>query len=303
LRWQRFAAFSDFALATKMSLLTEKGDSATFSLSASFRPRKSLFVHPPQSRTPNAASAPKANAPRKIVILDDHPLFREGLAQFINRQKGLACCASVGSSAEAMKVIPRDNPDLVIVDLRLNREDGLQVIKTIKLQFPELAVLVLSQFSEETYGERALRAGAAGYVMKEEATEEVLEAIRTVLRGEIYASRTLAFSALRKLIREKPSQAGPGPDRLSDRELQVFEMIGQGKTTKDIAADLSLSPKTVETYRENIKHKLGLSGGAELTQAAAAWTRSSMPNAPRHSRENLSKAAPPLERHDQETSP
>jgi DNA-binding NarL/FixJ family response regulator len=208
----------------------------------------------------------------KVVIVDDHPLFREGLLHFINRQKGLVCCGSAATSIEAAELIAKEKADLVILDLRLGNEDGLQVIRTFKTKFPDLAVLVLSQFSETTYGERALRAGASGYVMKEEATDNVLEAIRTVLRGDIYASRNLAFAALRKAIHEKPTQVAPGPDRLSDRELQVFEMIGQGKTVKQIAFTLNLSPKTIETYRENIKHKLGLANGSELNRTAASWS-------------------------------
>lgn len=208
----------------------------------------------------------------KVVVVDDHPLFREGVQHFLNRQKGLICCAAVGSSAEAVEVVEREKADLVTLDLRLGDEDGLQVIRTLKTRFPELNVLVLSQFSETTYGERALRAGASGYVMKEEATEVVLEAIRTVLRGDIYASRNLAFAALKKVIHEKPSQGTAGPDRLSDRELQVFELLGQGRRVREIAEFLKLSPKTIETYRENIKHKLGLANGAELNRAATAWS-------------------------------
>lgn len=212
----------------------------------------------------------------KIVIVDDHPLFREGLAAFINRQKGLVCCASVATSTEAMDAVTREKADLVTMDLRVRHEDGLQVIKNFKTRFPTVGVLVISQFSETTYGERALRAGANGYVMKEEPTEHVLEAIQTVLRGDIYASRSLAFAALRKLIHEKPTQSAPGPDRLSDRELQVFELIGHGRTIKEIAAKFELSPKTVETYRENIKNKLAIANAAELSRAAAEWIHASM---------------------------
>src|SRR4051812_12198897 len=151
-----------------------------------------------------------ATAKHKIVIVDDHPLFRDGLFQLINRQKEMVCCGSTGNSADAIEVIEREKAELVVLDLRLGEEDGLQVIRTIKTRFSELRVLVLSQFSETTYGERALRAGANGYVMKEEASEHVLDAIRTVLRGDIYASRSLAFAALRKVIFDKPSNAAVG---------------------------------------------------------------------------------------------
>jgi DNA-binding NarL/FixJ family response regulator len=238
---------------------------------------KRVSIPPPCTRTElrPSVNVNMASQAHKIVIVDDHPLFREGLLHFINSQKGLFCCGSVDTSEDALAAIDRHKAELVILDLRLRTEDGLQVIRTLKVKYPEVAVLVLSQFNEATYGERALRAGASGFVTKEDAPEQVLEAIRTVLRGDIYASRNLAFAALKRLVHEKPGQqASPGPERLSDRELQVFEFIGRGRSIKEIAAVLNLSPKTIETYREHIKNKLALGSAAELARTATTWIES-----------------------------
>jgi len=210
--------------------------------------------------------------PRKrILIADDHPLLREGLMQFINRQENLLCCAEADSGASTYSAVQQHRPDLLLLDLRLRGEDGLELIKFLKSQFAELLILVISQGDETIYAERALRAGARGYIMKEEASDEVLCAISAVLNGEIYLSRKMALRLAEKSIECRPATVGPGVDSLTDRELQVFQLLGSGLTTRQIATKLNLSFKTIESYRENIKHKLGLAGATELVRCATSW--------------------------------
>jgi DNA-binding NarL/FixJ family response regulator len=218
----------------------------------------------------------KSPAPKRarILIADDHQFFRDGLADFINRQKSLICCASVADSAGIRSALENDRPDILLLDLRLGAEDGLELIKALRHERPALPILVLSQYSEDIYGERALRAGAQGYLMKEEAANEVLTAIQTVLGGQMYASQRFAMLSLQKSIAHRKSPTcGSGIDSLSDRELQVFQLLGNGRSTRQIAEDLKLSVKTVETYRENIKHKLGFPDAAALRQGATEWAQ------------------------------
>ncbi|MEO5801926.1 MAG: response regulator transcription factor [Verrucomicrobiota bacterium] len=217
---------------------------------------------------------------KRIFVVDDHPLFREGLVQFINRQDDLACCGEASSAASAQATVASPNPDLVILDLRLENSDGLELIKNFQAQYPALPVLVLSQMDENLYAERALRAGAKGYVMKSEATEEVLTAVRTVLGGDLYVSRKISILILHRLLEAKPEGRNKGVDCLTDRELQVFQMVGAGMNTKKVASNLSLSTKTIETYRENIKNKLGLRNAKELVDEATQWVRGAAPNEP-----------------------
>ena len=207
----------------------------------------------------------------RVLIVDDHPLYRQGLRRFIEAQAELACCGEADSPQSARQIAQETKPDLVILDLSLKREDGLELLKNLVAAAPSLRVLVLSQKDESAHAEPVLRAGALGYIMKEEATEELLTAVRTVLRGEIYVSRRLAAVILKKFLRGTP---GDGiSDKLSDRELQVFQFLGAGLSTRDIATQLHLSVKTVETHRENIKHKLALDDSPSLVQAAQQWIK------------------------------
>ena len=208
---------------------------------------------------------------RRILVVDDHPLLRAGLIQFIERQEDMICCGEADSAATTQSAVANQKPDLVLLDFRLRSEDGLELIKSLKARFPKLPVLIISQCDELLYAERVLRAGACGYIMKEEATEEVLFAIRSVLGGELYLSRKLAIRLVQKNIETRPATTGPGLDSLTDRELQVFQMLGAGLNTRHIAERLNLSLKTIETYRENIKHKLGLAGAADLMRYATNW--------------------------------
>src|SRR5205814_3515260 len=225
------------------------------------------------------ASKP-AKKPR-VLVADDHPLFREGLVQLINRETDLCCCGETDTVAATQTAVASLKPDLLVLDLRLKDGDGLELIKTLKSRFPKLAILVVSQHDETLYAERALRAGAMGYVMKEEAAEEVRLAVRTLLKGDLFVSRKMSVLALHKLLNNVADSRGNYIERLTDRELQVFQLLGAGKGTADIAGELKLSPKTIETHRENIKHKLGLRNAVDLLCHAVHWVHGDSPADPR----------------------
>jgi len=212
----------------------------------------------------------------RLLLVDDHPMVRNGLAELINRTSDLVCCGEVGTAFEAQQAAAELKPDLVLLDLRLSQGDGLELLKVYKSHFPSLKVLVLSQLDELTYAERTLRAGAMGYVMKENATNDILSAIRQVLAGGIYVSSQLNELAVRRMAgtHDKADNASPSSmDILTDRELQVFELLGKGESTRKIADALHLSLKTIESHRENIKRKLGLRDAAALVHRATLWKR------------------------------
>lgn len=206
----------------------------------------------------------------RVFIVDDHPIVRLGLIRLINAQPELEFAGEAESGPEALEALDGANPGLIIVDLALKGMDGIELIKEIRKRYELLPVLVLSMLDETVYAERALRAGATGYVMKQAATETLLEAIRRVLRGEVYVSESMTSRILRQLATGRSESGSPVED-LSDRELQVFRMIGQGQSTREVAEELKLSIKTIETYRENIKKKLGLSSASELVHRAVEW--------------------------------
>lgn len=216
---------------------------------------------------------------RRILVADDHPLFREAVVQLINREADLSCCGQAATGAATVQKVIQEQPDLVILDLRFPDGNGLDLIKVLKNHCPHLAVLVLSQLEEGLYAERALRAGALAYLMKDEVAEEVREAIRTVLQGQMYVSRKMAVRLVQKRLEKPAEDEGSDVARLSNRELRIFEMIGAGKSTREIATALSLSPKTIEAHRENIKHKLALPDAASLQQRAVRWV-AGQPDAP-----------------------
>ncbi len=210
----------------------------------------------------------------KIIIVDDHPIIRQGLAELINNEPDLIVCGQAEDAHEALVKIKESEPDMVIVDISLKETSGMELIKDIKVQYPNLPVLVLSMHDEALYAERMLRAGAKGYVMKAEATEKVIVAIRKILSGQIYVSDKMAAKMVRKLVGGGPDTGVSAIERLSDRELEVFRLIGQGYGTRQIAERLHLSIKTIETYREHIKEKLNLADASELLQYAIQWTHS-----------------------------
>lgn len=212
-------------------------------------------------------------APRKwkVLIIDDHPILRQGITQLINQETDLGVCWDGEDPAKAIEAVDAHHPDIVIVDLSLKNSDGIELIKAVRSQFPDLAVLVLSMFDESLYAERVVRAGARGYIMKEEATSNVLLAIRTVLKGEIYLSAKTKDKLVQNLLTGQPGGTRPAINRLTDRELEVFRLLGQGLGTRQVAEAMRLSVKTVETYRAGIMKKLELNNATELVQRAFHW--------------------------------
>lgn len=218
----------------------------------------------------------KPPAKHHIVIVDDHPIVRQGLAQLIDQEDDLHICGQAEDTPTAMRAIRELNPDLVIVDVSLRAGSGIDLIKDIKAQFPSLPVLTLSMHDEALYAERALRAGAKGYIMKQEATDEVVTAIRRVLAGTVYVSEGMTAKMVGR-ITGGPGEKGTSPvDRLSNRELEVFRLIGEGYGTREMAEKLYLSVKTIETYRAHIKEKLDLQDANELLRAAIRWANAQM---------------------------
>ena len=207
----------------------------------------------------------------RVMIVDDHPIVREGYARLIDRQGDLKVSAEADGNVDAIRKIMDDPPDLVIVDISLKDGSGLELIKDIRVHHEEIKVLVVSMHDESLFAERAIRAGALGYVNKQQATERLIEAIRRVGEGKIYLSSYMTERMLCRSVGSTNYSDESPIDSLSDRELEVFQLIGQGETTRQIADTLHLSPKTVETYRENIKHKLNLENATELTQHAVQW--------------------------------
>ena len=227
------------------------------------------------SLPPNHMSKNRDPEPRdcKVLIVEDHPMFREHLAELIDRELGIVVCGEADNIREAMRLIEETGPDIAIVDITLRGSCGLELLKDIQAKDITLDVLVLSMHDEELYAERSLRAGARGYITKNEASTEVIKAIRCVINGEVYASRELTAKLLDRMTGKGSPPELAGMDKLSDRELEVFQQLGRGKNTLEIAADLTLGESTVETYRTRIKDKLQLRSAAELYLRAGQWVR------------------------------
>jgi len=218
-------------------------------------------------------SDPPISTPRRrrIFLVDDHPLVREGLTNLINGQSDLTVCGEAEDWAGAVDGIAKTRPDIALIDISLKNESGLELVKNLDNQFPLVALIVLSMHDEALYAERALRAGARGYVMKRETTKSVLTCIRRVLEGGVYVSERVVNSMARRLSASSKT-AGTSPvERLSDRELEIFRLLGQGRTTSEIAEDLHLSLKTVQAYCARAKEKFGVSSLGELLRAAIRW--------------------------------
>ena len=222
------------------------------------RPKKSPPVAPTPSR-------------RRVLVVDDHPFMRAGLAQLINRQADLEVCGEAGNTADALRAVRELRPDLVLSDLTMADRGGLEFIKDLQAADASPPVLVVSMHDEAIYAERVLRAGARGYIMKEAGGESLLGAIRQVLRGEIYVSPKQAALVLENLSGRRPRGSDSPIKQLTDREFEVFQLIGQGKSTQDISAQLHLSPKTVDVHRANIKQKLDLKDATALVRHAVRW--------------------------------
>lgn len=207
----------------------------------------------------------------RILLVDDHPIVRQGLAELINNEKDLCVCGTAEDLNKALEAIEALKPDLVIVDISLRGSNGIELLKNIKVRYPKMLVLMLSMHDESLYAVRALRSGASGYIMKQEATEKVLTAVRQVLRGEIYLSEKMEKKMMQQLVGGRAARTGSPLEDLSDRELEVFNLIGQGHGTRQIAEELHLSIKTIESHRAHIKEKLNLKNATELVQYAIQW--------------------------------
>jgi DNA-binding NarL/FixJ family response regulator len=221
---------------------------------------------------PGKAAAPLARPARaRVFVVDDHPIVRQGLAQLINQECDLIVCGEASDSYGALESILKLNPDIIIADISLEGADGIDLLKTIRMRDVRIPVLILSMHDEALYAERALRAGAMGYIMKQEATDKFLLALRAVLRGDIYVSDRMAAKMLRQFVKSPERPTTSPIELLSDRELEVFRLIGQGRGTREIATELHLSVKTVEAYRAHIKEKMTLSTATELVRHAVQW--------------------------------
>jgi DNA-binding NarL/FixJ family response regulator len=207
-----------------------------------------------------------------IVLVDDHPIVRQGLAQLLRQEPDLHVCGEAEDASTALRVVAETSPHLVIVDLSLKSGDGVALIRELRSAHPTLPILVLSMFDDLHHVERALRAGALGYLTKQEASSKVLTAVRQVLRGEIFLTDHVSPSLLKRLLAGEAEGSEPGLGRLSNREVQVLGLIGEGLSTQEIADHLGLSAKTIETYQAHIKDKLGLTDSRKLIQFAIRWT-------------------------------
>jgi DNA-binding NarL/FixJ family response regulator len=225
---------------------------------------------------PTKPSAGKTDAAKsRIFIVDDHTMFREGLRQLIEREPGLMVCGDAPDAIEALTGIRASKPDVVIVDISLAGASGIDLIKDIKAEFDELLVLVVSMHDESLYAERALRAGAMGYVMKHEPAKTVKAAIRKVLGGDMYLSEKMSSSVINRLMRGQTEQPKSPVESLSDRELEVFRLLGQGKGVRQISEALSVTIPTVNSFRNRIKEKMGLKSSTEVMLHAIQWVQES----------------------------
>lgn len=212
---------------------------------------------------------------RRVFLVDDHPVTRSGVAVLINGESDLVVCGETDTAPKALDLIQKLKPDLAVVDISLKTISGIELMKNLKVMMPELPVLVMSMHDESLYAERALRAGARGYVMKQEASEQILTAIRRVLQNELYLSEKMKEKMLHRLVNNKKGdEVVFSIDSLSDREMEVFQLIGNGFSTRQIAATLNLSAKTIDSYREHLKLKLRLETGADLVRHAIQWVKS-----------------------------
>ncbi len=217
-------------------------------------------------------SAPASGNRSRVFIVDDHPVVRRGIVDLMRAHADLEVCGEASDMDEALNIMQGAQPDIAIVDLKLKEGSGLDLIRQMKIRFPQVRVLVSSMYEESLYAERAIRAGASGYVSKNEPPERLLEGVRKILAGKIFLSEEMMDEMLQRIPARQES-APPDPmDTLSDRELQVFELIGQGFSIKEIAGQLNLSPKTIESYRDGLKTKLNMESSRQLAKRAVEWS-------------------------------
>lgn len=223
-----------------------------------------------RKKAANPASAAPDRTRTRVLVVDDHPMMREGLAHLIGDEPDLAVCGTAENAAAALDAVLREKPDLVLADLTLPDKSGLELIKDLRAVRPDIQILVVSMHDESFFAERALRAGARGYIMKHDDGRRLMEAVRRVLGGGVYVSDRIAARILERATGQPRIGASP-VEKLSDREFEVFRLIGEGRTTREIADALHLSAKTIEVHRLNIKQKLGLRNASDLIRAAVRW--------------------------------
>lgn len=226
------------------------------------------------AQRPPCAPGPPGIARRRILVVDDHPMLRQGLAGIINQQSDLVVCCEAGDADDALDRIAAARPDLALVDISMEGKSGLELIKDAHALYPEVPILVISMHDESLYAERVLRAGARGYVMKRAGGEVVLHAIREVLAGRIYVSERMSTQILNNFAGVRAARHTSPIEILTDREFEVFKLMGEGCTTREIAARLHLSTKTVDVYRQHLKEKLGLPNSTSMIQYAVRWVES-----------------------------
>jgi DNA-binding NarL/FixJ family response regulator len=231
---------------------------------------------PPPSNAPIAATNAAADTPRKkrILLVDDHPITRQGMKALIQQQPDLEVCGEADNAPHAVELFGKLTPDLAILDVALKTSNGIELTKNLKAMSPNFPVLIVSMHDENLYAERAIRAGAMGYLMKQEAGEKIIVAIRRLLQGDIYLNEKVKERMLQRFVNKRGDTAQFSIDSLSDREMEVFQLIGNGYSTRQIAQKLNLSTKTIDSYREHLKVKLNLHSGAELVRYAIQWGRS-----------------------------
>lgn len=224
------------------------------------------------SRSADIAGEP-ISAKVRVLLVDDHPITRQGVKALVNQQLNLEVCGEADSAPQALQMVTELRPNLIILDISLPQTNGIELTKQIKALAPEVPILVVSMHDEALYAERAVRAGAMGYVMKEEAGEKVATALQHLLRGEMYLSAKMKQRMLHRFVNKRGEGAEFAIDTLSNREMEVFRLIGNGFSTRQIASQLGLSAKTIDSYREHLKVKLGLDNGADLIRHAIQWVR------------------------------
>lgn len=221
-----------------------------------------------------ASTATPVVAKRRIFLVDDHPITRQGVAVLINQEADLEVCGEADSAPKAFDMLQKAKADLAVVDISLKTTSGIELTKNLKVLLPDLPILIMSMHDESLYAERALRAGAKGYVMKQEASDNILVAIRRILSGELYLSEKMKEKMLHRLVHNRKDEVVFSIDTLSDREMEVFQLIGNGFSTRQIATKLNLSVKTIDSYREHLKLKLHIEKGADLVRHAIQWVKS-----------------------------
>lgn len=216
------------------------------------------------------------NGKTRVFLVDDHPLMRQGIGQLINAQPDMEVCGEADDASSGLKGIEHQKPDAAIIDISLRGTNGIELIKNLKALYKFLPILVLSMHDETVYAQRVLRAGALGYVMKQDAAEKVVAALRRILEGEIYVSEKVGSQMLHQALSGRGKPNASPIDRLSDRELEVIQSIGRGKATREIAKELNVSVKTIESHRAHIKDKLGLKNASELVKFSVQWVENEM---------------------------